>query len=133
MSKQAQPPAWMRPAKTPAELLAEAQAAKLAEINDAYQSELDAVLNEYPNAETKTWDKQEAEARAWDADNEAPTPLLDAVAAGRNMDKAELVQRVLAKADAWIALSGQATGKRQSLEDEISKAKTLDALDAIYW
>lgn len=116
-----------------AEHLEQRRADKLQEINDAYQTELDAILNDYPNAETKTWDKQESEARAWDADNTSPTPLLDAVADGRNMDKAELVQRVLAKADAWIALSGKATGKRQRLEDEISSAATLDALDAIQW
>lgn len=133
MSEQAQAPAWLRLPKTPAELLADAQAEKIKEINSAYQSELDAILSDYPSAETKTWDKQEAEARAWNADNAAPTPLLDAVAAGRDMDKGELVQRVLAKADAWIALSGEATGKRQRLEDEISNAATQDALDAIQW
>lgn len=116
-----------------AEQLESRRADKLNQINAGYQSELDAILSDYPSAETKTWDKQEAEARAWQADNSASTPLLDAVAAGRDMDKAELVQRVLAKADAWIALSGAATGKRQRLEDEISKAKTLEALDAIQW
>lgn len=116
-----------------AAILDQRRADKLREINGAYQNELNVILSDYPSAETKTWDKQEAEARAWNADNAAPTPLLDAVAAGRDMDKAELVGRVLAKADAWIALSGQATGKRQRLEDEISNATTLDALDAIEW
>ncbi|KTG26221.1 hypothetical protein AWR38_17770 [Idiomarina sp. WRN-38] len=116
-----------------AEQLANRRADKLREINDAYQTELNVILREYPSAETKTWDKQEAEARAWNADNTVPTPLLDAVANARGMDKGELVRRVLAKADAWIELSGQATGKRQRLEDEISNAATLDALDAIEW
>lgn len=127
---------WQVRNYTPEELAEQLEsrcADKLNQINAGYQSELDAILSDYPSAETKTWDKQEAEARAWQADNTASTPLLDAVASGRNMGKAELVQRVLAKADAWIALSGQATGKRQRLEDEISKAKTLEAFDAIQW
>jgi len=102
-------------------------------INDGYIAELNAILRDYPDAETKTWDKQESEARAFQADSAAPTPLIDAIATARGMDKAELVQRVISKADAWIALSGQSTGKRQRLEDEISKAKTLETLDAIHW
>tara|TARA_R100001039_G_scaffold39097_1_gene43807 strand:- start:1259 stop:1750 length:492 start_codon:yes stop_codon:yes gene_type:complete len=113
--------------------LEEARADKQREINAAYSSELDAILSDYPEAETKTWDKQESEARAYQDDSTASTPLIDAIATARSMDKAELVQRVIAKADAWIALSGAATGKRQALEDAIASTESLEALDAISW
>lgn len=102
-------------------------------INDGYQAELNAILRDYPDAETKTWDKQESEARAYQDDSSATTPLIDAIASARNMGKAELVQRVIAKADAWISLSGAATGKRQALEDAIAGAETVEAADAINW
>lgn len=105
-------------------------------INADYQAEMSEILRAYPEAETLTWDKQEEEARKWSADNTAATPLLDAIAQGRSMDKAELVSRVLAKADAWIAASGLATGKRQALEDEISAslaAEDREAIETIKW
>lgn len=102
-------------------------------INDGYTAELNAILRDYPDAETKTWDKQESEARVYQANNSAPTPLIDAIATARDMDKAELVQRVVAKADAWIALSGAATGKRQALEDAIASADTFETVEAISW
>lgn len=116
-----------------AEAMERAKARKVREINAAYEQELGAALKDYPEAETKTWDKQEAEARAWVTDNSAPTPYLDGLATARDLSKSELVARVIAKADAWIALSASATGKRQRLEDEIEAATDLAVLDAIQW
>jgi len=66
-------------------LLDSVKAVKLAEINRAYESTLAALTPTYPNSERLTFNKQEEEARAWDKDNTAPTPLLDALAAGRQM------------------------------------------------
>lgn len=123
---------WKNP-PTAAELLASAKAKAVQRINDDYQAELNAILRDYPDAETKTWDKQESEARAYQDDSSAATPLIDAIAYARSMVKAELVQRVIAKADAWISLSGAATGKRQALEDAIANAETVEAADAINW
>lgn len=123
---------WVPPEPAPP-TLEEAKAEKVMDINMAYESELSSILDKYPDVETKTWDKQESEARAWLADNSADTPLLDALAQGRQMDMAELVSRVIAKADAWVALSGAATGKRQRLEDEIEAATTVEDVDAIVW
>lgn len=119
--------------ESPESALNRAQTAARQHINDAYQEELNAILHDYPDAETKTWDKQEQEARAYQVDSSASTPLLDAVATARNMDKTELVSRVIAKADAWISLSGAATGKRQWLEDQINNAATVEAAEAVTW
>lgn len=108
----------------------------MARINSDYQAEMNEILRDYPEAETLTWDKQEEEARRWAADSSASTPLLDAIAQGRDMDKDELVSRVLAKADAWIAASGLSTGKRQALEDEINeaiKSEDREKLEVIAW
>lgn len=102
-------------------------------INRAYEDELNVILKSYPEVETKTWDKQEQEARAWAADNTATAPLLTEIANARGLTLAELVPRVIAKADAWMQLSGAATGKRQALEGQIEAATTVEEVEAIQW
>lgn len=119
--------------KEVADRLEQRRADKLQEINAAYEAQLNAILQDYPEAETKTWDKQESEARAWMADNTASTPLLSEITNARGMSLAELVPRVIAKADAWIHLSGAATGKRQALEETIDAATTIEQIDSIAW
>ena len=123
---------WIPP-KTVAEKLAEAQQAAMRNINTAYEVELASIRREYPESEQMTWDKQEREARAFLADSSTATPLLDAMATGRGMDKVELATRIIAKADAWMQASGLATGKRQALEDQVKAAATVEAVEAISW
>tara|TARA_B100001179_G_scaffold222737_1_gene199466 strand:+ start:6250 stop:6759 length:510 start_codon:yes stop_codon:yes gene_type:complete len=108
----------------------------LSRINSGYQAQMGQILNDYPQAETLTFDKQEREARQWQADNSVATPYIDAMLIERPLDKAELVGRILAKADAFTMASGMATGKRQRLEEEVKAAKEAedrDALEAITW
>lgn len=111
--------------------LDELKAAKLNEINTTYQQAIATLTPTYPDDERLTFDKQEAEARAWLADNSTPTPFVDALAAGRQMDKAELVSRIIAKADAFALASGSLTGQRQRYEDMLDVAETADAVAAI--
>lgn len=121
---------------TPEEKVKQFEQAKLSakdRINRAYEDEMNSILSEYPQAETMTWDKQEREAREWQADNSVSTPYVDKIAEVRNMDKADLVQRIIEKADVWIELSGNATGKRQALEESIDAAETVDDANAIQW
>lgn len=107
------------------------KARKLAEINDSYQQAIATLTPTYPDDERLTFDKQEAEARAWLADNSTPTPFVDALAAGRQMEKAELVSRIIAKADAFALASGSLTGQRQRYEDMLDVAETADAVASI--
>lgn len=121
------------PLETP---IAEVADQAMARINAGYQAQMGKILNEYPQAETLTFDKQEREARQWQADNSVATPYIDAMLAERPLDKAELVDRILAKADAFTMASGMATGKRQRLEDEIKAALDAEdraAIEAITW
>lgn len=111
--------------------LPELKAAKLSEVNSAYQQAIATLTPGYPDDERLTFDKQEAEARAWLADNSAFTPFVDALAAGRKMDKAELVSRIIAKADAFAVASGLLTGQRQRYEDLLDAASTAEAVEAI--
>ena len=105
--------------------------AKLSEINAAYNAATSALVSAYPKSELLTFDKQEAEARAWQADNSAETPLVDMLAAGRQIDKAELVRRIIAKADAFALATGYLTGQRQRYEDLLGEAQTVEEVEAI--
>ena len=119
------------PVPTPDELLAQAKADKLAEINAVCQSTLEALTLTYPERELTTFDKQESEARAYLADPTASTPLLSALAAARGIELADLVGRVIAKADAFTIASGFIIGQRQALEDRLDAAQTVDDVQAV--
>jgi hypothetical protein len=113
--------------------LSAAKAAKLVEINTACEAAGSALLAGYPEAEVKTWPQQAAEAAALDADPAASAPLLTAIAAGRGLDVAELVARVLAKEALYKTAAGGLLGQRQALEDAIDAATTIEAVGAISW
>lgn len=104
---------------------------KLNEINTAYQQAIATLTPTYPDDERLTFDKQEQEARSWLVDNSTSTPFIDALAAGRQMDKAELVGRIIAKADAFAIASGLLTGQRQRYEDLLKDAKTAEDVAVI--
>lgn len=111
--------------------LPELKAIKLDEINTTYQQAIATLTPTYPDDERLTFDKQEQEARSWLADNSTPTPFIDALAAGRQMDKAELVSRIIAKADVFALASGSLTGQRQRYEDLLDAAETAEDVAAI--
>lgn len=119
------------PYASPVPTLDEAKAAKLEEINAAADSAIAMLTATYPNREIATFDKQEAEARAYAADATASTPLLSALAEARGIDLPELVRRVIAKADAFAVASGSIIGQRQALEDRLDEAQTVEDVQAI--
>lgn len=105
-------------------------------INAAYENSVSAMTAGYPSSEIKSWDKQETEARNWQADNAALTPWIDAAAGGRGMPKAVLVARIIAKANIFAVRHGELTGKRQRLDDEITAlgdSPSQAQLDEIIW
>lgn len=116
------------PAPEPLDVI---KARKLEEINNSYQQAIATLTPTYPDDERLTFDKQEQEARAWLADDSTSTPFVDALAAGRQMDKAELVSRIIAKADAFALASGSLTGQRQRYEDILDVAETAEDVAAI--
>ncbi len=115
----------------PPKTVEELKITKLSEINVKYDAAASSLVATYPQTELLTFDKQESEARAWLADSSVQTPLIDALAAGRGMDKAELVSRIITKADAFAVATGYLTGQRQKYEDELDAAATAEEVEAI--
>ena len=120
-----------QPYVPPVPTLDEAKAAKLSEINAAADRAISKLTATYPNREISTFDKQESEARAYAADPTASTPLLSALAQARGISLPELVERVLAKADAFAVASGSIIGQRQALEDRLDACTTLEEVQGI--
>lgn len=114
----------------------ERAAAKRAELVAACEGDISTIRAGYSESEVLSWPKQEAEARALVVDVNAATPLLDALAEARGIDKSELAARVIAKADAFAAISGALIGKRQRLEDQLDALPadaTPEQVAAIVW
>lgn len=108
-----------------------AKAAKLEEINATYNTATSALVATYPKTELLTFDQQESEARAYKADPAAETRLVDMLAKGRQIDKAELVRRIILKSDAFKLAAGYLTGQRQRYEDQLEAATTAEEVAAI--
>lgn len=129
---------WLDAGNTlaPAKTQDDAKASALAVINAACEKAIAAIQASYPASEVLSWPKQEAEARYYVADPGAATPLLDALAEARGIDKAELARRVILKADAFAQYSGSAIGKRQALEDALNALPadaTVEQIASIAW
>lgn len=92
---------------------------KLNSFQQTYEQSMQVVRGGYSESEIASWDKQEKEARAWQADNNASTPFLDVLAQARGIAKSDLVAKVIAKADLATQYTAQQTGIRQALEDAI--------------
>ncbi len=125
--------AWTLPESARAARLAAEKAAKQAIAANMAQAFINqaAELADVPDFEVQTWATQSAEALAWQADNNAATPMLDAIAAARGMEPDKLKAAALRKALAYSALSAHVAGQRQALRSKIEAAKTVAALDKI--
>ena len=109
---------------------------QIVDINATCETAIAAIQAGYPASEVLSWPKQEAEARSYAADPGAATPILDALAEARGIDKAELARRVILKADAFAQYSGAVIGKRQGLEDALNALPadaTVEQIAAIAW
>ena len=100
--------------------LAEVRADVVTAINAAFESACAALLADEPPSATATYATQQAEAEAFARNSATPTPMLDMLAAARGIDKAELVRRVLAKAELYAQASGLLLGQQQRLMDDIA-------------
>lgn len=120
----------------PTVTVGQAKAVQLEAINIACEKSIAAIKANYPASEVLSWPKQEDEARSYVADPGAVTPLLDALAEARGIDKAELARRVILKADSFAQYSGATIGKRQALEDALNALPadaTVEQIAAIAW
>lgn len=108
-----------------------AKAAKRARVAELCEQALSELASSYPPGELQSWPQQVKEAEVIAADPLAQAPLLQAIADARGIGVPELAGRVLAKAQAYAAVSGAIIGRRQAAEDQIDAAKTMQQLEDV--
>jgi hypothetical protein len=75
-----------------------------------------ALTDGYSQAEIDTFSVQEAEAKAYTADNTAPTPLIDAIISESGENKTDLITSILTKAGLLKIGAGKALGRKRKKE-----------------
>lgn len=107
------------------------RAEKLAQINVAFEHAAAVLTADYPPSERLTWPAQETEALAWQANNAAPTPYIDALATARGIARVDHLNRTLTKVAAFRTASARIVGARQRYSDQVKAAATASAVRAI--
>jgi hypothetical protein len=100
---------------------------KLKEVRKKYQNLIDKQKSNYADYEIDSFVDQRREWTAWSADDTTPTPIVDALAAGRGIDRLDL----LAKIGNNVVAIAMMQGQQNALEDKIKACTTLEELEAI--
>ncbi|MFY9141464.1 hypothetical protein [Sulfuricurvum sp.] len=113
--------------------IAELKTKKLSTIKTDYENAVKVMTGNTDPAEMASWTKQEQEARAWIADNAVITPIIDNLIIGRAMgeSKADLVVKIITKADAYTVAYAQVLGAYHAKQKAIEVAKTVMEVEAI--
>lgn len=106
---------------------------KLNDIKTDYESSVKNMIGDTDTSEMASWTKQESEARAWITDNMEITPIIDNLIIGRAMEetKAELVAKIIIKADAYAVAYAQVLGQYHAKQKAIEVATTVTEVEAI--
>lgn len=102
---------------------------KLREFTESVES----LNSEYSKAESQSWGEQLAEAKKMIADGYAPgeTPLIEALAAARKIDKMDFARKVIEKNEEYQAKYAILLAEFQKERDMIEKAKSANKLPAL--
>lgn len=102
-------------------------------IKTDYENAVRAMTGNTDSAEMASWTKQEQEAHAWIADNAVVTPIIDNLIIGRAIgeSKADLVAKIITKADAYTVAYAQVLGAYHAKQKAIEVATTVAEVDAI--
>ena len=106
---------------------------KLVILNAAAQAFINkhAGIDSVPEFEFASWSIQASEAKAWQLDKTAPTPVLDGIATARGIPADTLKAAALRKTLAYEQLAAHVAGQRQALQSKIEAAKKQSDLDKI--
>lgn len=75
--------------------------------------------------EKATWEEQKREALLYQQDNNAQTPLLDVLATGRNISKADLATKILNKVNEYNTKLANLLVEQQLLEQRVKACVTI--------
>lgn len=116
-----------------AEKAEQAKQQKLWEAEQILNAKL-AELSNYPQAESASFDTQEKEAAAYLADTEidkAEIPVITGIAAGAQVELAELARKIVENAKDFAPLRGLYLGRHKRVRDLLGKAETMAEVENI--
>ena len=87
----------------------------------------------YQSQERDTWGTQVKRAEAFLANPQARTPILDGMAMGRGVEKAQLVEWIMGNSEYFEEKVGVILGQQQALLDKIYSEQSVEKLLAIRW
>jgi len=95
-------------------------------LDEVYDARFKSLNVEVSRLEQNTWPAQHEEAKAYAADNTAPTPTLSLLATARGITLEEMVAKVLAAIEAYDLKVAQLLASKQVVESEIKALTTMD-------
>jgi len=114
-----------------------AKETRINSLNRIFQEVSDRIAK-YPANEIASWNIQLAEAKAYQADNTAPTPMIDLIASHRDdlgstveEKRQNLVNRILNHDVQWTTIIGNLIGLRHKKELEIQNATSFSDFEDI--
>jgi hypothetical protein len=113
--------------------LVQAKTTKLVEVTTTYSTAITALVGNTDQYELTSWTKQEAEARAYVADNKVLTPLLSGMVVARGLSETvvDLAHKIIANADAYQVAYATILGTYQAKQKAINAATTVTEVQAI--
>ena len=111
---------------------------KVSELDLALEDSLSTLNSRYSQAEKDSFGWQRREAEAWDLDNSALTPRLDALALARGMGRIPVINKVLSRIQNIDSIYWGRLGRKQKRCDRVKNLSKSDPnfkskLAAIVW
>ena len=75
--------------------------------------------------EKDTWEEQKREALGYQSDNTYPTPVIDILSQGRNIDKSTFIQKIIDNVNAYNTKLANLLLEQQLLEQRVKDCVTL--------
>ena len=120
------------PPKETEEDLTKVKEAKVQEAIIYYNRSIDALAKDYPINEKITFDQQMYQANKLHENiNAEDTEVVRGIAKGRNLSIKDMVPKILKKVKAFQYPAGVYLGRKQRIQDLVSKAKTIAEIQAI--
>ena len=106
-------------------------------ITNTFKSLVRALTKDYPSEERESWPRQDLEAKAMEADVNAATPHIDAIAAARGISRTILKDKIIENVAQFESASGTLIGIRQKLRDDLDaldeNTNSIADIEAIVW
>lgn len=104
---------------------------KINYLNSQFENLSQYLKSSYKESEISSWPKQEAEARNYLLNNEFKTPLIDSICETRQIDKLELVNKIIKNSDNYSQRIGELIGRLKNALKKVEEASTLEELNQI--